>query len=60
MTRGRGKGMRWEQQFVASWGGGLIAEQQTIQHLLKNSLIAELGVKPPLLSQTRYALTTKG
>jgi hypothetical protein len=27
MTLGKGKGMRWEQQFVANWGGGLIAEQ---------------------------------
>jgi hypothetical protein len=36
-------------QFVASWGVGLIAEQWTIQPLLKHSLIAKLGVKKPCL-----------
>jgi hypothetical protein len=45
MTHGRGKGMRWVQQFAANWGLGLIAEQYTFQPLLKNSILAELGVK---------------
>ena len=39
---------------------GLIAEQQIIQLLLKNSLIAELGVKIPRPITDQFCLNDQG